>query len=81
MAGMAPDWLRQGWHIIRPFKGRLIGGAVGLAFALVVHHYGFLWAIFICICTAAGYFVGKRIDEDKERWVELLEKYLPPGRT
>jgi len=78
---VAPEWLRQAWQIIRPHKGRLIGAGCGLAFALFVHHYGFLWAVFIAICTAAGYFVGKRIDEDKERWLEILERYLPPGRT
>lgn len=77
---MGGNW-REIWDRIRPHQGRLIGAAIGLAFALLVRHYGFLWAIFISLCVAAGYFVGKRVDEDKERWLELLEKYLPPGRT
>jgi uncharacterized membrane protein len=43
-------------------RGKIIGVIVGLIFAIFVIAVGFWWTIFIYICMAAGYFIGKRID-------------------
>jgi len=43
-------------------KGKIIGAAIGLVFALFVISYGFFQALFIFICVAAGIYIGKKID-------------------
>lgn len=38
---------------------------------------GFFWTLFISGCVLIGFFIGKRIDEEKESLGEILEKYFP----
>ena len=44
-------------------RGKVIGVALGLAFGWFAIVYGFWKAIFVALCVAVGYYVGKRIDE------------------
>jgi len=60
-------------------RGKILGGLIGLVFALMIIRFGFFWSIFIGICVLAGYFIGKRMDDNKEDLVDVLDKFLPPG--
>ncbi|MFA6308503.1 MAG: DUF2273 domain-containing protein [Clostridia bacterium] len=73
---MDKDWLL---NFYRSNKGGIIGAAVGLVFAFFIMFAGFFWAIFIAICTGIGYYVGKRLSDDKEYVKNLLDRILPPG--
>ncbi|MEW6182345.1 MAG: DUF2273 domain-containing protein [Bacillota bacterium] len=44
-------------------RGKIIGVAIGLAFGWVAIAYGFWKAVFVLICVGAGYYAGKRVDE------------------
>ncbi|MEW6573051.1 MAG: DUF2273 domain-containing protein [Bacillota bacterium] len=44
-------------------RGKIIGIVLGLAFGWFAIVYGFWKALFVAACVAAGYFIGKRIDE------------------
>ena len=46
----------------RNHKGKIIGAACGLIFALFVIRFGFFQALFICLCIAVGLYLGKKID-------------------
>jgi uncharacterized membrane protein len=47
----------------RDHRGKIIGVIIGLIFALFVISYGFLEALFICLCIAVGLYLGKKIDD------------------
>ncbi|MDO4581154.1 MAG: DUF2273 domain-containing protein [Bacillota bacterium] len=52
---LAELWLHHKWKIIL--------AVCGLIFALMVIDFGFWWAVFICLCVAAGALVGRQIDK------------------
>lgn len=58
-------------------KGRVTGAAIGLFFGISVMAIGLFWTLFIGACVVTGYFIGKRVDEEKEGLSEILEKYFP----
>lgn len=50
-------------EIIERNRGKVTGVALGLAFGWFAITYGIFKAIFVSICIAAGYFIGKKLDE------------------
>jgi len=54
-----------------------VGTILGLGFALVYIHYGFLRTVFILLCAAVGYYIGMRVDGDEDLRA-LIERLLPP---
>jgi uncharacterized membrane protein len=60
-------------------KYEIIGSIIGALFGIFVIIIGFWKAIFIGICTFAGYFIGRKLS-NKEELVEFLDRVLPPGR-
>jgi uncharacterized membrane protein len=50
------------WNLMSRHWGKLLGGLLGLIFALLVLKYGWWGALFIIACTAVGIFAGWRID-------------------
>lgn len=58
-------------------RGRVIGALIGLVFGVSVMVIGLFWTLFIGICVLVGYFIGKRMDEEKEGLSEILERYFP----
>lgn len=65
-------WLEDLW---REHRGKMVGAAVGFAFGLLWRWLGFFWALWIGLLTAAGYWVGRRYDEEPEalgQWLERL---------
>lgn len=61
-------------------RGKVIGSVIGLVIALLIIHYGFLRALFICALTIIGYVVGKRLDDEQSGLGELLDRILPSGQ-
>ncbi len=47
----------------RGHKWQIICAVIGLLFALFVITYGFWKALFICLCIAAGLYIGKLLDD------------------
>lgn len=67
-------WLRE---LFAHHRYKTLGALSGLVFAFLVVWLGFLWALFIVLCTGAGYWVGKRLDEAPESLAEFLDRFLP----
>lgn len=65
--------------LLENHRGKIIGGLIGLVLALMIIRFGFFWSIFIGICVLVGYLIGKRMDDNKEDLVDVLDKFLPPG--
>ena len=61
-------------------KGRVIGALIGIVVALSVIWFGILGALFIAICAFVGYYIGKKMESDKNFWRKILDRLLPPGR-
>lgn len=47
-------------------KGKTIGIVLGLAFGWFAVTYSFFKAVFVVICIIAGYYVGKKLDEQMD---------------
>ncbi|MBQ8827825.1 MAG: DUF2273 domain-containing protein [Clostridia bacterium] len=56
-------------------NGAIIGLLVGLSFVFI----GPFQTIFIALCIFAGYWLGKKLQKDKDFIRKLLDKILPPG--
>lgn len=52
------DW----WYYLSKHWGKILGGLLGLVFALLVVNYGFWISLFIYLCIAAGLLIGWRLD-------------------
>jgi len=59
--------------------GELIGAAIGLVISITILLLGVFKALFIAICVGLGYYIGKRMSEDKDYLKNLLDRVLPPG--
>jgi uncharacterized membrane protein len=70
------EWLRD---LAEHHRNKVIGGLGGFVFALLVIRFGFLWTLFILLCCGIGYWVGKRLDEEPESLMQILDRLLPPG--
>ena len=53
------------WVIMNRHWGKILGGLLGLVFALLVINVGFWWSVFIYICVAAGLLIGWRLEVSK----------------
>ncbi|NLV37149.1 MAG: DUF2273 domain-containing protein [Clostridiaceae bacterium] len=60
-------------------KGEVIGAIIGLILAVMILIIGFFKVLFIAIFTGVGYYIGKKIHEDKDYVKNLLDRVLPPG--
>lgn len=67
------------YEVYKQHKGELIGAAIGLAIAVTVLLLGVLKALFIVVCVVFGYYIGKRLSQDKDYIKNLLDRILPPG--
>lgn len=73
---MEQDWLRE---LAERHRNKVLGLLGGLVFALLIIRLGLLWTLFIILCAGTGYWVGKRLDEEPESLVEILDRILPRG--
>jgi len=60
-------------------RGGLNGAIVGLVIAAAILILGFFKVLFISVCIGVGYYIGKRLYEDKDYIKNLLDRVLPPG--
>jgi len=62
--------------IIEEHRGKAIGIVLGLLASILFISYGFWRTIFIIICIAVGYFIGKELDEKKnfDQWFKHFFK-------
>ncbi|KUK83771.1 MAG: putative membrane protein [Pelotomaculum thermopropionicum] len=44
--------------------GKIIGVIIGLFFGWFAIKYGLFKALFVAVCAVAGYYIGKRLDEN-----------------
>lgn len=57
-------------------KGEIIGAGSGLIFATLILVFGFWRMIFIILCSAGGWYLGKKAYENKNFFSELLAKII-----
>lgn len=60
-------------------RGGINGALTGFGLALFILIIGFFRTLFIAICVGIGYYIGKRISEEKDYLRNLLDRILPPG--
>lgn len=60
-------------EILDRHLGKIAGVMLGLIFGWFAIKYGLLKAIFVAACAAAGYYIGKRLDERCD-FKELFDK-------
>lgn len=62
--------------ILTEHRGKTIGILLGLIAAILFINYGFWRTLFIILCIALGYCIGKILDDNKnvEDWVKELFK-------
>lgn len=63
-------------YLLTEHRGKLIGISLGLLASILFISYGFWRTIFIIFCIFAGYFIGKKIDDNTnfEAWIKRFFK-------
>lgn len=63
-------------YLLVEHRGKTIGVLLGLLAAIMFVTWGFWRTIFIIICIAVGYFIGKQLDEKKnlDSWMKQMFK-------
>ncbi|HPF21139.1 MAG TPA: DUF2273 domain-containing protein [Syntrophomonas sp.] len=67
------------YYLMSEHRGKVIGVLLGLLASILFISYGFWRTLFIVFCILAGYFIGKKIDENTnlEVWIKNLFKQNP----
>ena len=78
-AGGVAVW-QEFLRFLRPRRGRAIGASVGLVVSVSIITWGFLRTLFVCLAVAAGYLVGRYMDEGVDWLGEWLQRWQSPGR-
>ncbi|HEY3366306.1 MAG TPA: DUF2273 domain-containing protein [Symbiobacteriaceae bacterium] len=71
---MNQEWLRD---LAEKHRNKVLGLLAGLVLALLIIRLGLLWTLFILLLSGTGYWVGKRLDEEPESLVEILDRIFP----
>lgn len=67
-------------ELLSRHRGKIVGSALGLAFALMTLWVGLWWTLFVWACGLVGYLVGKHLDDEDATLAEILDRLMPPGR-
>ncbi|KRQ86833.1 hypothetical protein ABG79_01324 [Caloramator mitchellensis] len=59
-------WKEYLINFVNQNRGKSLGCAIGLLFALFVLLIGFFKTIFILICSYIGYYIGRKIDNNED---------------
>jgi len=62
-------------EILRKHPGKVVGIILGLIYGLIAIRYGFFKSLFVVICAALGYYIGKRLD-DKIDFKDLFSRFF-----
>jgi len=54
------------WILLSKNWGKILGGIIGLVFALLVINYGFWLSLFIFLCIGIGLVIGWRLEVSKD---------------
>lgn len=57
------DWKELFIYLWAQHRGKLLGTVIGLGIGLLIAFFGFWRALVILLLMAAGYFIGKGIDQ------------------
>jgi len=57
-------------------KGEVIGAGFGLVFAVLVLSFGFWSMLFVILCSAAGWYIGKKAYENNNFFRETIAKIV-----
>ena len=60
-------------------RGGIIGAVTGILVAVAILLLGLFKVLFIAILAGIGYYIGKRMHEDRDYIKNLLDRVLPPG--
>ncbi|MBE3573122.1 MAG: DUF2273 domain-containing protein [Moorella humiferrea] len=60
-------------YLWREHRGKLMGISLGLIFGILTAVWGFGKALFIGLCVAGGYFIGRHLDQGRG-WEDLWKK-------
>ncbi|NJD03552.1 MAG: DUF2273 domain-containing protein [Ruminiclostridium sp.] len=66
-------------EVFTAHRGGIIGAVTGLLIAVAILLLGFFKVLFIAILAGVGYYIGKRIHEDRDYIKNMLDRVLPPG--
>lgn len=69
-------WEKIFIFILEEHRGKTIGIILGLLASILFISYGFWRTLFIIFCITLGYFIGKRLDENKsfDQWLKKMFK-------
>lgn len=71
--------LRKLYRFYRNNYWGINGAAIGLLLGLSLVFLGLFKTAILAVCIFAGYFVGRKLQKDKNFLKNLLDKILPPG--
>ncbi len=71
--------LEKVFQFYNSHRGGANGAIIGFVMSVAILIIGLINTIFIAICVGMGYYIGKRLSEDKNYIKKLLDKVLPPG--
>lgn len=69
-------WEKWVQFLLVEHRGKTIGVLLGLLASILFVTFGFWRTVFIIICIAVGYFIGKQLDENKnfDGWLKQMFK-------
>ncbi len=68
---------RRLYKFYRNFHYPINGALLGLVFGLLLAFAGLFKTIIICICAFIGYYLGRKLMQDKDFLRKLFDKFLP----
>jgi len=71
--------LRRLYKFYRTYYYCVNGAIIGLLIGLSLVFAGIIETVIIAACIFVGFYVGKKLREDRDFIRKLLDKILPPG--
>lgn len=71
--------LRRLYKFYRNYRQCINGAAIGLVLGLLIVWLGVFKTLIIAVFTFLGFFIGKKLRQDKDFLKKLLDRILPPG--
>ncbi len=65
------------WNVVKEHWGKILGGLLGLIFAILVINIGFWWSLFVYFCVGVGVLIGWRLDVSKNVSLYLERIFAP----